>query len=44
MISKTVLHYKIIKELGRGGIGVVYLTKDIKVDRRVISSKSCMNM
>ena len=35
MISGSILHYKIMKKLGEGGMGVVYLAEDIKLKRQV---------
>ena len=35
MIGTKISHYKVLKKLGEGGMGKIYLAEDIKLKRKV---------
>src|SRR6476659_542950 len=35
MVGRTLMNYKVVAELGAGGMGVVYEAVDLRLDRRV---------
>ncbi len=35
MVGKTISHYKVLDELSRGGMGIVYRALDLKLNREV---------
>jgi len=36
MINKTVSHYRIISQIGQGGMGVLYLAEDLELNRKAV--------
>ena len=36
MIGRTLSHYKVLEEISRGGMGIVYKALDLKLNREVV--------
>ncbi len=35
MVGRTISHYKVLSEVGEGGMGVVYKAEDTKLEQRI---------
>jgi serine/threonine protein kinase len=40
MVGKEILHYKIVEQLGQGGMGIVYPAQYTKLERQVASKNT----
>ena len=42
MIGRTLSHYKVLEEISRGGMGIVYKALDLKLNREIALPAGCM--
>ena len=38
MVGRTLSHYKVLEEISRGGMGIVYKALDLKLNRDVLDA------